>query len=297
VYLVPRKTFDDPVRGFPHVLVVCESITSSMEPAEGNFRAECADVMEKFASCEPWFAMEQEYVICDDQGVPLPTGKQDACYCGRGTLNLPKNMRNIMGEHYAMCLRAGIKISGMNCEAGMSQAEFQIGPCKAINIGDHVIAARHTLHKIGNKYRCAISLKATNPGVDFGSGAQMNFSCKQTRGDGGLQVIEKIGRALGRRAMEARGYYGTGNEARMRATGLADGDGMDNLSPQDEPFRFGVADRTASLRIPRQCGIVGKGWLEDRRPAANADPYRVSMHIMKTAGEVLAQMANSLTGN
>jgi len=281
VYLVPRKVFDDPVRGAPHVLVVCESITASMEPAAGNYRAECAEVMEKYAGSDPWFSVEQEYVLCDDQGAVLPTAQSDACYCGRGALNLPAGMRETMGDHYAMCLRAGIKISGMNCEAGVSQGEFQVGPCKGINIGDHLIAARHTLHKAANKYRIAVSFKPVNDGCEYGSGAHCNFSCRQTRGDGGLTVIEKIGRALGRRSKGALSCYGEGNDKRLVG---------DKLAPAADSFRFGVADRTAAVRIPRACGIVGKGWLEDRRPAANCDPYRVASHIMSTAGEVLANM-------
>lgn len=280
VYLVPRKVFDDPVRGAPHVLVVCESITHSMEPAAGNFRAECAEVMEKYQGADPWFSMEQEYVCCDDQGNPLGCKESDN-YCGRGALNLPPKMRELMGDHYAMCLRAGIKVSGMNTEAGKGQGEFQVGPCKGINIGDHVIAARHTMHKAANKYRVAISFAPVNEGVEHASGAHMNFSCRQTRGDGGLTVIEKVGRALGRRAKEAVTLFGEDNDKRLNGAGF---------TSDINSFRFAVADRTASVRIPRACGIVGKGWLEDRRPSANCDPYRVATHIMKTAGEVLANI-------
>jgi len=282
VYLVPRKVFDDPVRGAPHVLVVCESITASMEAAPGNYRAECSETMEKHAGADPWFACEQEYVCCNDQGSPLSVaGSPSDFYCGRGALNLANGMRELMGDHYAMCMRAGIKISGMNCEAGAAQGEFQIGPCKGINIGDHMIAARHTLHKAANKYRVAITFAPIVDGVDFGNGCHMNFSTRQTRGDGGLTVIEKIGRALGRRAKEALALYGEGNDKRLSGT---------NLAPDAANFRFGVADRTAAVRIPRACGIVGKGWLEDRRPGGNCDPYRVATHVMRTAGDVLANM-------
>jgi glutamine synthetase len=188
VYLVPRKVFDDPVRGAPHVLVVCEAISPSMEPAAGNFRAECSELAEKFAGHDFWFGFEQEYVCCDEDGKPLQTyqGKEGGdFYCGRGALHLAPKMREIMGDHYAMCLRGGIKISGMNVEQGMAQGEFQIGPCKGINIGDHMVAARHTLHKAANKYRVAISFKAINDGVNGGSGMHANETTKQTRGDGG----------------------------------------------------------------------------------------------------------------
>ena len=281
VYLVPRKVFSCPVRGDPHVLVVCESITASMEPAFGNYRAECAEVMEKNMGTDPWFGLEQEYVLCDETGAILPTYESGQSYCGRGSLNLPEAMRDIMGDHYAMCLSAGIKISGMNVEQGKSQAEFQIGPCKGINAADHLIAARQTLHRVAQKFRVAVVFDPVVEGCGTGSGLHCNFSTRQTRGDGGLSMIEKICRALGRQQKKAMECYGKGNEQRLQGT--------KDLSDMNS-FKFGVADRTSSIRIPRQVGITGKGYLEDRRPAANADPYRVTGHIMKVAGEVLAQI-------
>jgi glutamine synthetase len=196
-------------------------------------------------------------------------------------LALPEALRELMGDHYAMCLSAGIKISGMNCEAGPGQAEFQIGPCKGLNAADHMTAARLTLHKAAQLYRVSVSFAAFEDDVGVGSGMHCNFSTRQTRGDGGLAVIEKICRALGRRQKEALAAYGDGNEKRLSGKGGA---------PDMNAFKFGVADRTASVRIPRQVGITGKGYLEDRRPAANADPYRVTCFVMRTAGEVLANI-------
>jgi len=47
-------------------------------------------------------------------------------------------------------------------------------------------------------------------------------------------------------------------------------------------FSAGVANRGASVRIPRQVGEDGCGYLEDRRPASNSDPYRVTDMIVRT---------------
>lgn len=41
-------------------------------------------------------------------------------------------------------------------------------------------------------------------------------------------------------------------------------------------FSYGVASRKASIRIPSVVGKSGRGYYEDRRPAANIDPYVVS---------------------
>lgn len=49
-----------------------------------------------------------------------------------------------------------------------------------------------------------------------------------------------------------------------------------------DQFSSGVAHRGSSIRIPRQCAAEGKGYLEDRRPAANCDPYAVTEQIIRT---------------
>ena len=48
-------------------------------------------------------------------------------------------------------------------------------------------------------------------------------------------------------------------------------------------FRYGVADRGSSIRIPLPVQLAGKGYLEDRRPAANVDPYTVARLLIKVA--------------
>ena len=48
-------------------------------------------------------------------------------------------------------------------------------------------------------------------------------------------------------------------------------------------FTYGISDRGASIRIPIIVVENGwKGWLEDRRPASNADPYKIAGRIVKT---------------
>ncbi|KAH0615525.1 hypothetical protein JD844_004897 [Phrynosoma platyrhinos] len=47
-------------------------------------------------------------------------------------------------------------------------------------------------------------------------------------------------------------------------------------------FSAGIANRGASIRIPRQVGQDGFGYFEDRRPSANCDPYAVTEAIVRT---------------
>lgn len=47
-------------------------------------------------------------------------------------------------------------------------------------------------------------------------------------------------------------------------------------------FSAGVANRSASIRIPRTVGQERKGYFEDRRPSANCDPFSVTEALIRT---------------
>ena len=68
--------------------------------------------------------------------------------------------------------------------------------------------------------------------------------------------------------------YGAYNDQRL--TGLHETASIDD-------FSYGVSDRGASIRIPIITVENGwKGWLEDRRPASNGDPYKIAGRIIET---------------
>jgi glutamine synthetase len=81
---------------------------------------------------------------------------------------------------------------------------------------------------------------------------------------------------LEKRHVEHIAVYGEGNAERM--TGQHETASMDK-------FNWGIADRGASVRIPRQCAAAGKGYFEDRRPASNADPYQITGMMMETVSQ------------
>lgn len=84
-----------------------------------------------------------------------------------------------------------------------------------------------------------------------------------------IAAIEK----LGAKHREHIAAYGEGNERRL--TGRHE-------TASINQFSYGVANRGASVRIPRDAEREKKGYFEDRRPAANADPYVVTGKIFTT---------------
>ena len=85
--------------------------------------------------------------------------------------------------------------------------------------------------------------------------------------------------ALGEVAQEHVAHYGAGIEQRLT--------GLHETAPWSE-YSYGVSDRGASVRIPWQVGVDKKGYIEDRRPNANADPYVVAAMITETVCGALA---------
>jgi len=94
-----------------------------------------------------------------------------------------------------------------------------------------------------------------------------NFSTISTRNEGGLEVINRYVNKLRAKHSYFIEITGKGNEKRL--SGKCE---TSNI----HTFTSGVADRGASIRIPRFTARDGKGYLEDRRPASNCDPYVVS---------------------
>ena len=101
-----------------------------------------------------------------------------------------------------------------------------------------------------------------------------NFSAKAMREDGGWDAIIEAIEELGKKHKEHIEVYGEGNARRL--TGHHETASIHN-------FSYGVANRGASCRIPRDAEKERKGYFEDRRPAANSDPYVVTSKIFETA--------------
>lgn len=278
VYLRPVAIFKDPLRGGDNILVLCECWNNDGTPNGANYRHECAKLMTAHADQDIWFGIEQEYTLLDQYddiygwprgGFPAPQGPY---YCGVGTGKV--NCRDIAEAHYKACLYAGIRISGINAEVMPSQWEFQVGPCEGIRMGDELTMARFLLHRVSEDFGVKVTFHPKPLKGDWnGAGCHTNVSTAAMRREGGLKVIEEAIRKLAKRHTEHIAVYGEDNE--LRLTGRHETASMG-------AFTYGVANRGASVRIPRSVAKEGKGYFEDRRPASNIDPYLVTGIITET---------------
>jgi glutamine synthetase len=280
--LQPVCVVPDPIRGGGNKLVLCEVLLTDMTPHPTNTRAACVEVAELYKDQEPWFGIEQEYTFLKD-GRPLGwpvngfPGPQGPYYCGVGSDEIWG--REVVEAHTDACLEAGLALSGTNAEVMMGQWEFQIGPAGPVETADQLWIARWLLYRLGEEFDITATLNPKPiPGDWNGAGAHTNFSTKAMRES--YEPIITACEALGKKADEHIANYGSGIENRLT--------GLHETAPWTE-FSYGVSDRGASVRIPWQVEKDGKGYLEDRRPNANVDPYVVTRMIVDTCCSALAE--------
>ncbi len=272
--LKPVAIYPDPARrnGF---LVMTEVLNADGTPHESNSRATIDDEDDDF-----WFGFEQEYFIMDTAtqlplGFPVGgyPGPQGLYYCSVGGRNTWG--RDLVEEHADLCLDAGLQFEGINQEVAAGQWEFQLFAKGAKKAGDEIWVARYMLQRLTESYGYYIEYHPKPIKGDWnGSGMHANFSNTTLRTAGSKDVYEKICEAFRPVVKEHIAVYGEFNDERL--TGK-----HETASIKD--FSYGVSDRGASIRIPILTVERGwKGWLEDRRPASNADPYKVAAVIVKT---------------
>lgn len=275
--LKPVFMIQDPLRGEADRIVLCEVMNADGTPHKTNTRNICGTTNKKYARDEFWFGIEQEYTLMQNgrplgwpkEGFPAPQGPY---YCSVGADRAFG--RDIIEAHTRACIDAGLHIFGTNSEVMPGQWEFQIGPIGAPAIGDELWMARWLLSRVAEDYGVYISLAPKPiPGDWNGTGAHTNVSTKKTRAVGGVKLIETMCKKLGQFHEAHIAVYGADNDKRL--TGRHE-------TCDIHTFRYGISDRGASIRIPMATANTKRGYFEDRRPAANIDPYKVVTAIMES---------------
>lgn len=279
VILKPARLYMDPFRrGDSGCLVLCETANVNGTPHVTNHRYQCQTLFQQdsVATEEPMFGFEQEFFFINkttgvplgfpDKGFPKPQGDY---YCGVGAQSVFG--REIAEHVLANCLYTKLDITGYNFEVAPGQCEFQVCS-KGIKACDDLIILRYILGRTAEMYGVGVTLHPKPVRGNWnGSGLHTNFSTKSIR-----EVKDTYKDAISRLSEKHHEHlelYGTGNEERL--TGTHETSSMDT-------FTWGVGDRTASVRVPNSVAESGVGYIEDRRPASNGDPYLIAHKLVET---------------
>ncbi len=283
--LKPVRYYAPPnfLNGSEPVYVLCEVLNPDGTPHQSNKRSEIGEGFEDL-----WFGFEQEYFIREEVNGNILGHKrnilkgQGEYYCGVG--------HNVVGrpfveEHLNMCLNYGIDITGTNAEVALGQWEYQVFSKGKLKGGDDLWMSRYFLFKIAEKYGYHIELhpKPITHGEWNGSGLHTNFSTDMMRVDGNEKYFMSLFNAFESRHDEHIKAYGSNNN--LRLTGEYETQAIDK-------FSWGVSDRGASIRVPQDTAKEWKGYIEDRRPGSNADPYKIIREIVKSL-DVTQQIYNT----
>lgn len=269
--LKPVRIVPDPARK-DAFLVMTEVLTADGNVHPSNFRGTFQD------DSDFWFGFEQEYTLMHNSlplGFPQGgyPGPQGPYYCSVGTENAVG--RDIVETHLDICLDAGLSITGINAEVMKGQWEYQLLGKGAKVAADDLWISRYLLYRVAEDFGVSVSIHPKPIKGDWnGSGCHTNFSNTAIREEGGESLIRGICEKFRAEHDSHIEAYGSDNDQRL--TGLHETQSIDQ-------FSYGVSDRGSSIRIPVATVQNGwKGYLEDRRPASNIDPYKVVSKILAT---------------
>lgn len=285
IVLCPVATYPNPfIRDKLSALVLCDTYNYSqfggLTPTCTSHRSHANDIFNKMLQENPWFGIEQEYFMMKNEGTGdshcpafgASFKSQGQYYCGVGSQNVQH--RQLVEKHLHYCLYAGLSISGANAEVAPNQWEFQIGPVEGISAGDQLYVARYILYKLSEEFNVNIVLNPKplcNPWN--GSGLHTNFSTNSTRMTNGISTIHSYIEKMSRTHDLHLSVYGDNSQ---RLSGMCETSSIN-------VFSYGVGTRNTSIRIPRVVSQQSCGYLEDRRPASDADPYLVTSIIFQTS--------------
>lgn len=281
LFLNPVQTYVS--ANHDEVLVLCSVADFDGNPIKSEKRYQLEELAEKYEDSRWLFGIEQEYVLMDKTGTKLYRwpeaafpGEQGPYYCGVGYDEAYGAY--IVDEHTQACIDYDIAICGTNAEVMPAQWEFQIGAKDPLTVADDLIVARYLLYRTAAFFKATATLHPKPVKGNWnGSGAHTNFSTSAMMNEKtGARAIELAVDNLSKTHDECIELYG--EDIHHRMTG--------ELETSDiSTFTYGDSDRACSIRKPIGVRRDGHGYLEDRRPCANINPYVVCAAIIQSVEE------------
>lgn len=279
ILLKPCAAFPDPFRGGDCIMALCETYNLDMTPHKTNSRHKANKLFQEHVEHEPLFGIEQEFFLekndqilafSDKNNLPVSQGNY---YCGNGKHAIG---RAFMDAAFKRCIMAGLKVTGYNAEVAPSQWEIQVC-ADGINASDQLVMMRYILNRTAELHSISINYHPKPLDGDWnGSGCHVNFSTKAMRAPHSYDLIMECVDKLEKNHEDHMKHYGVDNDKRMSGK---------HETSDFNTFTHGVGDRSASVRIPTSTFNNKSGYIEDRRPASNMDPYLVTSMIMRTSME------------
>lgn len=297
ITLKPQRIYPSQEDG---IFLLCECFNGE-SPHESNNRALLRSLNNKINRSGLWLGFEQEWTMChsfsnsgatpyavemtlkdNKYTISRKQEQQGRFYCGVGSKHILG--RKVVEEHVATCLRVGINIVGINAEVMPGQWEFQIGPSmregddQLLKACDDLIMARYLLQLLTEDQVWTASLDPKPLAEMNGAGLHTNISTTDMRkGDEAWDTAHE--HFISNLSTHADAIWNStiyGPDLKSRLTGVAE-------TAKFGKFTSGIADRAASIRIPQHCADNRAGYIEDRRPNADADPYRIARYLVNLA--------------
>ncbi len=311
VFLRPVKLCYDPFRrGDNAYIVLCDTWLADKKKSQENnelvyishpdnsrARAELIFDNNTVQEQDPWYGMEQEFFFTTREsteigavkrffetpvGMTTVNGKewvstsgktQGDFYCGVGPNNVKQ--RDV-AEYILNCISFSrtVKCTGYNWEVAPGQCEFQIF-ASGIDAADSLLLFRYIATRASEERSLSINFHPKPMSGDWnGSGCHTNFSTTAMRAPNSYDTTIKAAlKSLKKNHSYHIENYGSGNKERL--TG-------EHETASWETFTAGVGNRGASVRVPTQTYYDKTGYIEDRRPSSNMDPYIVSSLLANT---------------
>jgi glutamine synthetase len=268
VILKPVAFYKSPFK-IVNFIVLCDTWINNTTPSPFNHRVNTINILEKTKTYLPKIGFEQEFFLSRDN-IPLSfidnhPIKNTYCSIGNNSVFIKNiSIRDIILKAFDNCLEAGLELIGYNLESKPSQFKFKI-LADGINAADQLYMMRYIINRTLEDYNCYLDLRP-NPIENYISKCATTFSTHDMRQPNGIKYIEEAITYLQKKHYRHLLFYGD-----------------NQLSHKLNPiFNYKNGNRNTCIRIPIDVRNNKCGFLEDRRPFSNIDPYIITTLLLST---------------